>query len=54
MPDLNFAGVPGTRGVNPFRARVREGKTGKFHGLFYGLTVFRCKTAQFCATLCES
>jgi hypothetical protein len=33
------------------RARVREGRL--FHGLFYGLQNFRCKTAPFSATLCE-
>jgi hypothetical protein len=29
-----------------------SGKRG-FHGRFYGLRIFGCKTAQFCATPCE-
>jgi hypothetical protein len=33
----------------------RESETAEvFHGLFYGLKIFRCKTAQFCVTPCES
>jgi len=33
---------------------VREGDGEIFHDLFYGLKIFGCKAAQFCATHCES
>jgi hypothetical protein len=33
--------------------RGREGRRLAFHGLFYGLTKFSCKRAQFCVTRCK-
>jgi hypothetical protein len=39
------------RGLNNLHARLRG---LAFHCLFYGLRIFHCKTAQFCATRRES